>query len=248
LCEGWDGQVTGLRLAFRVRPAPPRPSLRPKGQGPQCQLRRQSARGKEGRCAPPSRAPLRSLFQPPTNQDCRTNRNTTIAAHLQLELPAEERYSIPLLDRQQSRNTEPSSHAAIPPYQGKHSGCVVLSTIPLSVAGVLQIWRVSISTEDETITKRNGTPLPPGIMASDLDETTLQTITLLEARLMRIEHHLYGHTTPPQNKATATRSLRELEYRFRKITHDIHVYNELLKICKRTIMPLGRYLTTAAQY
>ncbi|KAH7037263.1 putative nuclear distribution protein RO10 [Microdochium trichocladiopsis] len=68
-------------------------------------------------------------------------------------------------------------------------------------------------------------------MASEIDETTLETISLLEARLLRIEHHLYGHTTP-QNKNTAARSLRELEHRFRKITQDVHVYNELLKIYK----------------
>ncbi|KXJ93848.1 putative nuclear distribution protein RO10 [Microdochium bolleyi] len=68
-------------------------------------------------------------------------------------------------------------------------------------------------------------------MTTDLDETSLATISLLEARLLRIEHHLYGHTTP-QNKNTAVRSLRELEHRFRKITHDVHVYNELLKIYK----------------
>ncbi|KAJ1335790.1 Dynactin subunit p22 [Microdochium nivale] len=68
-------------------------------------------------------------------------------------------------------------------------------------------------------------------MAADLDKTSLATISLLEARLLRIEHHLHGHATP-QNKNTAVRSLRELEHRFRKITHDVHVYNELLKIYK----------------
>lgn len=67
---------------------------------------------------------------------------------------------------------------------------------------------------------------------SDLDETSLKTINLLEARLIRIEHALYGYTSPQQKTSpTATRSLRELEHRFRKITHDVHVYGELLKIC-----------------
>lgn len=67
-------------------------------------------------------------------------------------------------------------------------------------------------------------------MGSTLDNTTLSTISLLEARLMRIEHLLFGHTTQ-QPKVSATRSMQELEHRFGILLQRMRVYAELLKLC-----------------
>ncbi|EAQ90157.1 hypothetical protein CHGG_06776 [Chaetomium globosum CBS 148.51] len=61
-------------------------------------------------------------------------------------------------------------------------------------------------------------------MENNLDQTTLDTISLLEARLRRIEHILYGPTTaptePPQESAIT--SLAELERRFNQLLHRFH--------------------------
>ncbi|KAK0612486.1 hypothetical protein B0T17DRAFT_593439 [Bombardia bombarda] len=65
-----------------------------------------------------------------------------------------------------------------------------------------------------------------------LDKTTLATISLLEARLLRIEHILYGSCTPPSQAPaeSATTSLAELERRFALLTRHFRVYAEILKI------------------
>ncbi|KAI1087202.1 hypothetical protein F5B19DRAFT_87771 [Rostrohypoxylon terebratum] len=68
-------------------------------------------------------------------------------------------------------------------------------------------------------------------MNSTLDNTTLSTISLLEARLLRLEHVLYGHTTQ-QPKASAIRSMQELEHRFSILLQRMRVYAELLKLYK----------------
>ncbi|KAI2611886.1 hypothetical protein GGR54DRAFT_643334 [Hypoxylon sp. NC1633] len=68
-------------------------------------------------------------------------------------------------------------------------------------------------------------------MDSTLDNTTLSTISLLEARLLRIEHLLYGHTAQ-QPKVSAIRSMQELDHRFRTLLQRIRVYAELLKLYK----------------
>ncbi|KAI0119667.1 hypothetical protein F4814DRAFT_412940 [Daldinia grandis] len=68
-------------------------------------------------------------------------------------------------------------------------------------------------------------------MESTLDSTTLSTISLLEARLLRIEHILYGHTVQ-QPKASAIRSMQELEHRFGTLLQRMRVYAELLKLYK----------------
>ncbi|KAI1140893.1 hypothetical protein F5Y05DRAFT_290472 [Hypoxylon sp. FL0543] len=68
-------------------------------------------------------------------------------------------------------------------------------------------------------------------MESTLDNTTLSTISLLEARLLRLEHLLYGHTVQ-QPKAPATRSIQELEHRFGILLQRMRVYAELLKLYK----------------
>ncbi|OTB16980.1 hypothetical protein K445DRAFT_316505 [Daldinia sp. EC12] len=68
-------------------------------------------------------------------------------------------------------------------------------------------------------------------MESTLDNTTLSTISLLEARLLRIEHLLYGHTVQ-QPKVSAIRSIQELEHRFGSLLQRMRVYAELLKLYK----------------
>ncbi|KAI1842576.1 hypothetical protein JX265_012568 [Neoarthrinium moseri] len=62
-----------------------------------------------------------------------------------------------------------------------------------------------------------------------LDDTTLETISYLESRLLRIEHMLYGHTTPPA-KAPAIPNLQQLEHRFAQLLQHVRTYAELLKI------------------
>ncbi|KAK3290254.1 uncharacterized protein B0H64DRAFT_332490 [Chaetomium fimeti] len=71
-------------------------------------------------------------------------------------------------------------------------------------------------------------------MDNTLDETTLTTISLLEGRMRRIEHILYGSTTPPTEppQESATASLAELERRFNQLLHHFRVYAEILKIYK----------------
>ncbi|XXH02605.1 hypothetical protein Hte_008984 [Hypoxylon texense] len=68
-------------------------------------------------------------------------------------------------------------------------------------------------------------------MDSTLDNTTLSTISLLEARLLRIEHLLYGHSVQ-QPKVPAIRSMQELERRFGTLLQRMRVYAELLKLYK----------------
>ncbi|KAI4864391.1 hypothetical protein F4820DRAFT_423890 [Hypoxylon rubiginosum] len=68
-------------------------------------------------------------------------------------------------------------------------------------------------------------------MDSTLDNTTLSTISLLEARLLRIEHLLYGHSVQ-QPKVPAIRSMQELERRFGTLLQRVRVYAELLRLYK----------------
>ena len=70
-------------------------------------------------------------------------------------------------------------------------------------------------------------------MDGTLDQTTVGTISLLEARLLRIEHILYGQTPPPADPPaeSATASLAELEHRFAQLLRRLRVYAEILKIC-----------------
>lgn len=73
-------------------------------------------------------------------------------------------------------------------------------------------------------------------MDDPLDKTTLATISLLESRLLRIEHLLYGTTASPfssQNQHdSALDKMDALERRFSRMTSQIRVYAELLKICQ----------------
>ncbi|KAL7800073.1 hypothetical protein V8C37DRAFT_398312 [Trichoderma ceciliae] len=73
-------------------------------------------------------------------------------------------------------------------------------------------------------------------MDDPLDKTTLATISLLESRLLRIEHILYGSTASPfssQNQHDAAlEKMNALERRFNRMISQIRVYGELLKIYK----------------
>ncbi|KAK7914996.1 hypothetical protein PG985_012699 [Apiospora marii] len=62
-----------------------------------------------------------------------------------------------------------------------------------------------------------------------LDDTTLETLSYLEARLLRIEYVLYGHTAP-QAKTPAITSLHQLEHRFATLLQRVSTYKDLLKI------------------
>lgn len=70
-------------------------------------------------------------------------------------------------------------------------------------------------------------------MDSSLDKTTLATISLLESRLHRIEHILYGSSEAPQEHhgKSAAESLVDLERRFHQLIGTYRVYTEILKIC-----------------
>jgi hypothetical protein len=71
-------------------------------------------------------------------------------------------------------------------------------------------------------------------MGDPLDQTSLATISLLEARLIRIEHLLYGSsraptTNPPVESVVS--SLDGIERRFNYLLSHVRVYAELLQIC-----------------
>ena len=67
-------------------------------------------------------------------------------------------------------------------------------------------------------------------MKAEIDDTTLSTLSLMETRLLRIEHLLYGHVVQ-QPKTPAFKSMADLERRFERLLHGVRVYAELLKIC-----------------
>jgi hypothetical protein len=70
-------------------------------------------------------------------------------------------------------------------------------------------------------------------MATKMDETTLSTLDLLESRLLRIEHLLYGQNQSPalaQDQSAASQ-LNKLERRFSMLLSDVRVYHELMRIC-----------------
>lgn len=71
-----------------------------------------------------------------------------------------------------------------------------------------------------------------------LDKTTLTTISLLEARLLRVEQVLYGTTstpTPPPSSDSALESMADLERRFSTLVSRFRVYADILKLCTRTL-------------
>jgi hypothetical protein len=70
-------------------------------------------------------------------------------------------------------------------------------------------------------------------MDNSLDETTLSTISLLESRLLRVEHLIYGPSaTPPRSEGqSVATSLADLDRRFASLLPRIRVYGELIKLC-----------------
>ncbi|KAF4592368.1 nuclear distribution protein [Ophiocordyceps camponoti-floridani] len=71
-------------------------------------------------------------------------------------------------------------------------------------------------------------------MDCPLDQTTISTIELLEARLLRIEHILCGPSASPPfvRPESVTRRMADLERRFSSMVSRIRVYADLLKIYK----------------
>lgn len=75
-------------------------------------------------------------------------------------------------------------------------------------------------------------------MDSSLDQTTVSTISLLEARLLRLEHILYGATATSQTTELdepAAETLESLERRLLALLGKIKVYGEITRICKLTL-------------
>ncbi|KAI8680033.1 hypothetical protein NCS57_00283000 [Fusarium keratoplasticum] len=71
-------------------------------------------------------------------------------------------------------------------------------------------------------------------MATTMDDTTLSTLDLLESRLLRIEHLLYGQTVSPAlaQDRSAVEKIGQLERRFSHLLDKFRVYAELIKIYK----------------
>ena len=71
-----------------------------------------------------------------------------------------------------------------------------------------------------------------------LDQTTLQTLSLLESRLLRIEHIIHGQATPStaanENESVAQR-MGNLEKRFGLLTSHVRVYGDLMDICEHIL-------------
>ncbi|EJT70980.1 RO10 [Gaeumannomyces tritici R3-111a-1] len=72
-------------------------------------------------------------------------------------------------------------------------------------------------------------------MDDSLDKTTLSTIGLLEARLLRLEHIVYGPAGAPDAppRTSAVSSLLDLERRFARLVDRTRVYGDLLNIYKK---------------
>jgi hypothetical protein len=71
-------------------------------------------------------------------------------------------------------------------------------------------------------------------MASHVDSPFSSTVKLLEARLSRIEHLLFGApvASPSARLDTpATENVEALERRFHNLLGQVKVYAELIKLC-----------------
>lgn len=85
--------------------------------------------------------------------------------------------------------------------------------------------------------RKNGsqTLLSPNadVMDHSLDQSTLETIVLLESRLHRLEHLLYGPAAPPSQppEKSVLRSLADLEHRFTHLVRHCRAYADILKLC-----------------
>jgi len=73
-------------------------------------------------------------------------------------------------------------------------------------------------------------------MDETLDKTSLATISLLEARLLRVENIIYGLSDAPAQPPTesVSTSLADLERRFGNLVRRTRIYAEILKICMCT--------------
>lgn len=71
------------------------------------------------------------------------------------------------------------------------------------------------------------------VVMAAMDETTLSTLDLLEARLLRIEHLLCGQSLSPAlaQDLSAVDKIAQLERRFSALVKQFRVYGEILKIC-----------------
>lgn len=65
-----------------------------------------------------------------------------------------------------------------------------------------------------------------------LDQTTLSTLSLMESRLKRIEHLLYGQATSASrtHDTPAARRIRDLERALASLLSEYRVYSDILKI------------------
>lgn len=75
-------------------------------------------------------------------------------------------------------------------------------------------------------------------MAELSEEPALATLGLLESRMHRVEHLLYGtrqrDTINVSAHESASQRLIELERRLSALSSNFRVYGELLKICTKT--------------
>lgn len=79
-------------------------------------------------------------------------------------------------------------------------------------------------------------PAPTTMEEQSLDRTTLATISLLEARLLRVEQILHGSKPVPATSPagdSAVESLVNLERRFATLVSRFRVYADILKLCKQ---------------
>ena len=84
----------------------------------------------------------------------------------------------------------------------------------------------------------------PATMDRTLDQTTIETISLLEARLLRIEQILFGSAAAPIAPAALEDSVVEritlLERDFSRLVSKIKAYSELLDLCRFSLFPHGQ--------
>lgn len=91
-----------------------------------------------------------------------------------------------------------------------------------------------------TLELQHAVPTRRTMEEQSLDRTTLATISLLEARLLRIEQILHGSTSVSTSRPvgdSATESLTDLERRFATLISRFRVYADILKLCMSLVHP-----------
>jgi hypothetical protein len=71
-------------------------------------------------------------------------------------------------------------------------------------------------------------------MDRTLDQTTLETVALLEARLLRVQHMLFGHAELPDAVApedSVWERVALLDREFNRMVCHVKAYSALLNIC-----------------